>query len=315
MRNSDRLICMEAHQPYFTDEHENVYYVLTSNHKNSLLPIQEDKGFILEVEGVFTMEDSLEMIRRNRKSNFSTKVYLVETIPALKYIRHNTCYPHTIAVRIDGVKESKVRILSSEYIISEDQVFVSSIPISGIDVKTFTLYPDSMFSKDKNRVYYKNMIIKKADPKTFEVVSTQFQRDYEHVWYMGSLLCADSKSFKVFTCETHVGFEEEMSLYACDESRVFYQYLILDDADLKTFRVLKSANSEELYGVDEKRVFYHHMYLEYADAKSFRVITVEDKHLFDSSIDAYDENYKYSCGNRMPLTEIEKERLMELCVY
>lgn len=314
MKNPDQLVCMKAYQPYYTDEYENVYYVLTSinDGKNSLLPIKQEKGFLLEVEGVFTVDESFPFLRRNKKSTISREVYLVEAIPALKYIRHNTCYPQTIAIPIKGAKRNRIEILSSEYIAFDNQIFVSSMSIDEVDIETFSIYPNSMFSKDKNRVYYKNMIVKKADPKTFEVISAQFQRDNEHVWYMGSLLCADSQSFKVFTCETSAGFNKDMSLYACDKNRVYYQYLILDDADIKTFRVLRSAKSDELYGVDEKRVFYHHMYLEYADAKSFRVITNQQMDLFDNpNVDAFDDNYKYVCGNREPLTIREKNKIMQ----
>lgn len=184
------------------------------------------------------------------------------------------------------------------------------LKIEGADVNTFFVYPDSLYSKDKNNVYFRDRVVRKANPETFEIISPQFQKDNEHVWYMGSLLCADSKTFRVFTCERAEHPEKRMSLYACDKNHVFYQYLILDDADLKTFRVLKSAISDELYGVDEKRVFYHHMYLEYADAKTFRVVTENDRFRIDHpEADAYDINYKYTCGNRIPVTEKEKHLL------
>jgi hypothetical protein len=302
---------MVANMPYYTDNEENVYYVLTSvNHPSgSLVPVKSAAGELLEIGGVFKFDPS-GLFSEEDKKGLLPKAYIVEQLPAIRDLRLGSHYPPMIAIRMEGLKSSKVKILSVEYVSYENRVFVSTLSIDCADTDTFFIYPESLYSKDKNQVYYRDKTIKKANPETFQIISPQFQKDDEHVWYMGSLLCADSNTFRVFTCERAEHPEKRMSLYACDKNHVFYQYLILDDADLKTFRVLKSAISDELYGIDERRVFYHHMYLEYADAKTFRVVTENDRLRIDHpDADAYDINYKYTCGNRIPLTEKEKQVL------
>lgn len=318
MRISVELSCIKADMPYFTDNEKNVYYVLSSgdNQQHSLLPVKGKEGLILEVSDHFKFDSTLPFLPRSSRTYSRTKVYLVDVLPSLKDIRHNLYYPSIIAIRVKNITCDDLKILSAAYISYRNQVFVSSVLIEGADADTFFNYPDSMYSKDKNSVYYRDRIVRKANPETFEIISPQFQKDDERVWYMGSLLYADSKTFRVFSYERSEEPEKSTSLYACDKKHVFYQYLILDDADLKTFRVLKSVKSDELYGVDEKRVFYHHMYLEYADADTFRVVSENDRHLIDNpEVDAYDKNYMYACGNKMRLTDKEKEILFLSHMY
>mgnify|MGYP003623436680 CR=1 FL=1 len=158
--------------------------------------------------------------------------------------------------------------------------------------------------------YNQDRIERKDNPEACTIMNRQVKKDDERVRELGSLLKAASKPLREFSYNRPDEPGKSSSLYACDKKHVFYQYLILDDADLKTFRVLKSAKSDELYGVDEKHVFYHHMYLEYADADTFRVVDENDRHLIDNpEVDAYDKNYMYACGNKMRMTEKEKEIL------
>ena len=65
--------------------------------------------------------------------------------------------------------------------------------IKDIDFKTFQEL-DSGYSKDKNHVFYNELMIVNADPETFEIVCTadglvtEFARDRNHVYWKGKVL-------------------------------------------------------------------------------------------------------------------------------
>ncbi len=42
--------------------------------------------------------------------------------------------------------------------------------IEGANISSFSVFPNSMYAYDKNRIYYKGMTLEKADPRSFNVI-------------------------------------------------------------------------------------------------------------------------------------------------
>ena len=88
---------------------------------------------------------------------------------------------------------------------------------------------DSRYSKDDNNVYdtfYSEniIVIKGADPKTFTILNSFYNRDKKFVYYGGSILSnADPKSFEILS--------DKLEFYAKDKSKVFYNSWSNEGAD------------------------------------------------------------------------------------
>ena len=65
----------------------------------------------------------------------------------------------------------------------------------------FVLLSTLMFSKyraEKNKVYYNNILIKKVNVRSFEILSDYYARDKNTVYYQGDILeNSDVKTFKI----------------------------------------------------------------------------------------------------------------------
>lgn len=131
-----------------------------------------------------------------------------------------------------------------------------------IDLQTFTEFDKStMFSKDKNNVYYSytstsgayRVIVNEANAKTFKPLS-----DYQ---------------------------------YGIDDKHIFYQSKIIKGLDFKKHKILYSLDTTDFfidYVKDDKVVFYNGDTVKGADAKTFKLVDGQ-------KWKAEDKNYKYEC--------------------
>ncbi len=134
-----------------------------------------------------------------------------------------------------------------------------------LDIKSFTCFNSSEYSKDKNRVYYfygnsdggNRVIVHKADPLSFKSL-----------------------------CEYRWGI---------DKNYVFYKGDIIKGVNIKQIQVLYSPDTTDHfinYIKDDKNVFYTTEIVKGADAKTFKVVSGQ-------KWDAEDKNYKYENGGRI----------------
>lgn len=96
----------------------------------------------------------------------------------------------------DGDNYSWAKDKNNIYNFSEHFLgIVYQIPIGDYD--TFEAI-DSYYARDKYQVYYKDSIIRNADPQTFKLLEARFSRDKEHVFDEHKLVeGADPKTFTV----------------------------------------------------------------------------------------------------------------------
>ncbi len=118
------------------------------------------------------------------------------------------------------------------------------IKITKADKKTFQVIKDP-YAKDKNFVYYKGRIIKRADPNRFIIFSdnNNYAKDKYLVYYQGEKIeNSDVATFNVF---------EKNPSYATDKSFVYYKGKKIDGSDGKS---LVEINDNYL---KDKNLVYH----------------------------------------------------------
>ncbi|WP_369717536.1 DKNYY domain-containing protein [Leptotrichia alba] len=122
--------------------------------------------------------------------------------------------------KIKGANPKTIKVLNMAYIKDDKTVFSNfsfSNTLKNADVKSFEAL-GQYYGKDKNNVYLMGEKIKKADVKTFQVIS-----------------------------------EESFDHYSKDKNNVYLETYIIEGADPKTFEIIKEEPS---YSKDKKYLYY-----------------------------------------------------------
>ena len=122
--------------------------------------------------------------------------------------------------KIKGANPKTIKVLNIAYIKDDKTVFSDfsfSRTLKNADVKSFEALGE-YYGKDKNNVYLMGEKIKKADVKTFQVIS-----------------------------------EESFNHYSKDKNNVYLETYIIEGADPKTFEIIKEEPS---YSKDKKYLYY-----------------------------------------------------------
>ncbi|MFS4471108.1 DKNYY domain-containing protein [Chryseobacterium sp. T20] len=136
----------------------------------------------------------------------------------------------------------------------------------------------TIYSKDKNHVYYKNSIFSEADPSSFIGISEGLSKDKDHVYeYNDVVKDADVATF------VHLD-----GPYFKDKNHIYCggKVLPIDISDADHLKI-GNGRHQEAWITDGKKVFIHHSLLDEAqlDIPSFGVI--------DKQILYYDKNGVY----------------------
>ena len=122
--------------------------------------------------------------------------------------------------KIKGANPKTIKVLNIAYIKDDKTVFSDfsfSNTLKNADVKSFEALGE-YYGKDKNNVYLMGEKIKKADVKTFQVIS-----------------------------------EESFNHYSKDKNNVYLETYIIEGADPKTFEIIKEKPT---YSKDKKYLYY-----------------------------------------------------------
>ena len=74
---------------------------------------------------------------------------------------------------------SENKKLNENYGIEDGEVYYINRKIEGADVKTFEVFEDGEYAKDKNNTYYKGKIFKEADSKTLDKYYNENDNGYK----------------------------------------------------------------------------------------------------------------------------------------
>ena len=66
---------------------------------------------------------------------------------------------------------SENKKLNENYGIEDGEVYYINRKIEGADAKTFEVFEDGEYAKDKNNVYYEENVLNEADPKSFKLLT------------------------------------------------------------------------------------------------------------------------------------------------
>ena len=122
--------------------------------------------------------------------------------------------------KIKGANPKTIKVLNIAYVKDDKTVFSNfsfSNTLKNADVKSFEAL-GQYYGKDKNNVYLMGEKIKKADVKTFQVIS-----------------------------------EESFNHYSKDKNNVYLETYIIEGADPKTFEIIKEKPT---YSKDKKYLYY-----------------------------------------------------------
>lgn len=207
---------------------------------------------------------------------------------------------------------------SSGYRVTWSGVTWAGIKIKDADPATFEWIhignKPSMWGRDANRVYYRQLVAPKADPKTFELTFSQrvmIPRDHNHVYKTVSettytKVLADglggindllklgyknpAKSVKILHGVDAPSYEYVGGSWYKDKNHVFYQGKV-HLADTGSFGQIRDAKCDKIWYVDKDHVYRHDKIIEDADPISYR---------FDYETESFvDERFVYSATKRL----------------
>lgn len=169
--------------------------------------------------------------------------------------------------RIEGVG---FEVLPYDYVRTSAAVFHYGRPVK-VDVATFeVINPSVSMTRDKNRVYYRDVAIPKADPSTITQIKGYLFKDKRAVY---------SEGREIVGLSPHVARTFPLGgEYTADDKSVYRRYAKID-RDPATFEVL-----QPWYTRDKNGVYFKEIAIESADVESF---------VSTSLSRARDKNYQY----------------------
>lgn len=186
---------------------------------------------------------------------------------------------------------SENKKLNENFRIEDGEVYYINRKIEGADAKTFEVFEDDKYAKDKKNIYYGDKVLNEADPKSFKSlskISSGLGKDKNSVYYIGKKIAeVNPKNFKVlkdyiFTDEKNVylygekkeeidlqtlKFFDDNSSYFFDKNNIYFQGDKLENADFESFKIMESNFSK-----DKNNVYAGNEKIDGADAKTFQVI-------------------------------------------
>lgn len=154
---------------------------------------------------------------------------------------------------------SENKKLNENYGIEDGEVYYINRKIEGADAKTFEVFEDGEYAKDKNNVYYEENVLNEADPKSFKSlskVSSGLGKDKNKVYLFG-LELKDVKPEKFQVVKEPI---TEKIIYVRDENNlfvIFYDYFSgfnfvktkkIENIDFKTLKWKSAREMEDKNG-------------------------------------------------------------------
>lgn len=168
--------------------------------------------------------------------------------------------------------------------------------IEGADPSTFNIiHEKTNYTRDEKNIFYSNKKVKSVDEKTFHVfvenrhdfyAKDEFGVDKDHVFLYGEKVeGSHSPSFRFIS-----------SYYAADNSSIYF--VALDGVKVVTginAKTIKRFPEDSSYRATEDAVFYRGLILENAKLQSFEIIKYS-KNNFTSTDYSKDKNHVYHAG-------------------
>lgn len=137
----------------------------------------------------------------------------------------------------------------------KNNVYLMGEKIKKADVKTFQVISEESFkhySKDKNNVYLETYIIEGADPKTFEIIKEEpsYSKDKKYLYYSGKKIDEIKDNLKIMSAGVLDIIKNGNRIYANGNS--------LDIENPENFKIIKNdyySNPNIIYGKNNKNIY------------------------------------------------------------
>ena len=161
--------------------------------------------------------------------------------------KHNIYYGE---VTLSGVDKDTFQIIMPNYYAKDkNSVYSGHKKIKGANPKTIKVL-NIAYVKDDKTVFSNfsfSNTLKNADVKSFEALGQYYGKDKNNVYLMGEKIKkADVKTFQVIS-------EEFFNHYSKDKNNVYLETYIIEGANPETFEIIKEEPS---YSKDKKHLYY-----------------------------------------------------------
>lgn len=237
---------------------------------------------------------------------------------------------------------SENKKLNENFGIEDGKVYYINRKIEEADAKTFEVFEDGEYAKDKNNVYYKENVLNEADPKSFKSlskISYGLGKDKNNLYFFEDKVNnIDVKTLEIMTDEFSIYLKDKNGVYILfsyngglpvDLDNMIMSLKILKNVDKQTFQLISGG-----YSKDKNSVYYIGKKIDGADPKNFKVlkdyIFTDEKNVYlygekkeeidlqtlkffdnDSSY-FFDKNNIYFQGDKLENADFKSFKTMEL---
>ncbi|MDB5225639.1 MAG: hypothetical protein JWL87_591 [Candidatus Adlerbacteria bacterium] len=123
------------------------------------------------------------------------------------------------------------------YTLQDNAISCMGTPLPEADAATFVASSLDGYGKDKNYVYWCNLVVAGADPATFTILSKEYAKDERSVFYVGgySIVGADPATFAPVLYSSPEAIDPLQTGYGKDKSHVYSNDHVIPEADPETF--------------------------------------------------------------------------------
>lgn len=157
-----------------------------------------------------------------------------------------------------------------------------ALNLSRVDTETFEVFPNTIYSKDKNSIYFKEIKINDVNFATFSPIDGTYAKDINNVYYLGRKIeYADPNGFTVINNQYS---------FSKDKNNIYFQNQKIPNVDAESFQVINQQ-----YAKDQHKVYWQNTIVEGADPNSMEII-LYDTH--EISFFFKDKHAVYNQGNK-----------------
>ena len=237
---------------------------------------------------------------------------------------------------------SENKKLNENYRIEDGEIYYINRKIEGADAKTFEIFEDNEYAKDKNNVYYNEYVLNEADPKSFKSlskISSGLGKDKNNLYFFEyKVNNIDIKTLEIMADEFLIYLKDKNGLYIllptsggfpADLDNGIISPKILKNIDKQTFQLIGGK-----YSKDKNSVYYIGKKIAEVNPKNFKVlkdyIFTDGKNVYlygekeeeidlqtlkffdDNSSYFFDKNNIYFQGDKLENADFKSFKIMEL---
>lgn len=277
-------------QVYYCDEYRESQTYFTTKNKTINILEGADANTIRVIDEDYAIDQNQAYFL-----GYAFKVKDVTTFTAVdRYFSKDKYHVYYNTQLIPGLDGESFELIDYHYAKDKNNYYiygfpndVISLPLKITDTRLTLELLEYPFSKNSEKVFYKNQIIKNINPKTAMVIGSGYIKDDQKV-YKG-LEIVNGANPLTFNIPEQIPAYNDSDYFALDDHAVYYHIHQLPDANPKTFEILGLE-----YGKDEKHVFFKNKMVHDVDVTTFKIYNHGH-----GDEDAEDKNGTFSKGLRI----------------